>query len=111
MANKRVKFKVGTGFRVPMAYTPTEGLAPETLEDVTITSQIRLPGSATALADLTPVKSDDFMSVTLSADDGTDDWPEGKVVEWDVRFEHADFNIFYTETIELELVRNATRPS
>lgn len=106
-ASKRVAFKVGTGFRVPMAYTPTEGRAPDTLEDVTITSEIRTP-DGTLIATLTPTKSVDFMSVTLSADDGTRDWPIDTLVEWDVLFDHEDFPAFYTETIELQLVRNVT---
>lgn len=106
--NKKLAFKVGTTFAPRLAYTPTAGLAPTTLEDVTITSQIRTV-EGELIATLTATKDEsDFLAVVLSADAGTDGWPAGACVEWDVRFQHADFGAFYTETVDLQLVRHAT---
>ncbi len=107
MPNKRVNFKVGTSFRTHVGYTPAPDIAPETLEDVTVTSQVRTSEGA-LIGTLTATLDDDFMGFTLNAEDGTGDWPAGSCVEWDIKFEHDDFGIFYTETVDLKLTRKVT---
>lgn len=107
MPNKIVNFKVGTTFKVHIVYAPDVDLAPPTLADVTITSQVRT-AEGDEIATLTVTKDTDNLGFTVQASDSTADWPAGKCVEWDIKFEHADFGVFYTETIDLKLARKVT---
>ena len=103
-----VEFKVGTSFDVPITYTPDPDLAPATLENTTITSQIR-NAKSDLICNLTATKADDFMSFNLSADAGTHDWPFDITVKWDIKFVDTVFGEFYSDTTELRLVRPQTR--
>ncbi len=108
--NKKVAFKLGTGFDVTLAYTPTEGLAPATLVDSTVTSAIRTSeGDLVATLGCTVNGEGDAVRVVFAGNTKTAwaDWV-GQCVEWDIKVTHADFPDFYTETVVLELQRSST---
>lgn len=99
-----IKFKRGTTFAVDVAYTPTPS-GPATLLDLEIRSQVRK--GSTLFADLTVVVAPDGLSMQVFAPLGTELWPYA-VLSWDLRFE-LDGSVFYSETVEIEVVREVTQ--
>lgn len=108
MPNKSITLKVGAAFAPHLTYTQQNDTVPATLENVTITSQVRTP-EGDLIADLTATVDDDYMGVTLTAADGTDNWPAGVTLEWDVRFAPADGPVFYSDTADIKTRRSATK--
>jgi hypothetical protein len=103
-----VEFKVGTSFNVPIDYTPVAGLAPATLANTTITSQIRR-ATGEVIESLVATKLAGNMSFTLAAANGTHAWPPSITARWDIRFVDTVFGEFYSDTAELKLIRPVTR--
>lgn len=101
------EFKVGTTFNVPIAYAPEADLAPTTLANTTITSQIRMKDGM-LVASLTAAKAADNLSFTLSTP-STANWPTDVAVFWDIKLVDTVFGAFFSDTAELRLVKPQTR--
>ncbi len=103
-----VSFKVGSTFRVPVVYSPTANLAPTTLANVTITSQVRTK-EGKKIADLVVTKDPGNLAFLITGS-STGSWPSGITALWDIKMVDGDgtYGTFYSETINLSLERRAT---
>lgn len=100
----RIRIKRGSSFAPRLTYTPAAD-ALESLEGVTITSSIKAGGRIVSTLTVQDV-DDDFLSFTLSAEDGTDAWPTG-MAEWDIRFAIGGV-VFYSDTVVFEITSSVT---
>ena len=98
-----VPIKRGSTFVMKATYTPAGSDLPS-LEGAVLTSQVR---KGRFVQTLDVALAPDGLTFTVDGGDTTT-WPLG-LIDWDVRID-LDGSVIYTDTVQLNLVRNVSEP-